>query len=156
MLNWLLETKKKCVVIWNNMINWLFGTKDSCELDPIVFEGTSTDLLQKVGQELPPKEEEEIKSDQTWMNIELLKMALEIEASKKQKMLFYVDVGSMTKKMAETYIKELKAHSIDKDGDYWLPRKEGGRGTEISMSPGRVTLDDILKTAQKLKDFVKK
>ena len=143
------------MVMRNNMFDWFFGKKEiPCELDPIVFAGTSTELLQKVGQESLPEGEKS--SDNTWMNIELLKMALEIEASKKQKMLFYIDVGAMTKKMAEAHIKQLKEQCKDKDGDYWIPRREGGRGTEISISPGRVILNDVLETAQKLKEFAAK
>jgi hypothetical protein len=93
-------------------------------------------------------------SDPTWTNIELLKMAIEIEASKKQKMIFYVDVGQMPKKAIESYLTELKKTHKDKDGDFWLPRKEGGRGTEVSTAPGRITLEGVLETAQKLKEFV--
>jgi hypothetical protein len=160
--------------------DWLFGTKEeeyptenSCSADPVVFEGTTADLLAS----LPPpegmaepvvepvveevkKEEETMEEEknsteqQTWMNVELLKMALEIEASKRQKMVFYVDIGMLPKTKIEPYLKELQKTYKDKDGDFWLPRKEGGRGTEIEMTPGRVTVEAVLETAQRLKDFV--
>jgi hypothetical protein len=154
------------------MFEWLFGKKEECTLegitcscnDPVVFDGTTEELLratqafcdpEPITEEPivfePHKEEETM--DQVWTNIEFLKMALEIETSKKQKMIFYVDVGSKTKDQAEAYLKELQKTHRDKDGDFWLPRKEGGRGTELTTAPGRVTVEGVLETAQKLKDF---
>jgi len=161
------------------MFEWLFGKDEEvpaeplCSTDPVVFEGTTADLLAS----LPPpegmaepvvepvveevkKEEETMEEEknsteqQTWMNVELLKMALEIEASKRQKMVFYVDIGMLPKTKIEPYLKELQKTYKDKDGDFWLPRKEDGRGTRIDMTPGRVTVEAVLETAQKLKDFV--
>ena len=147
--------------------------------DPVVFEGTTAQLLASLppAPEMtepvvePPVEEEtkeddnmEVEqaeklelaysADSVWTNIELLKMAIEIEASKKQKTIFYVDIGNLPKLKVEPYLKEAQKMAKDKDGDFWLPRREGGRGTEITTAPGRVTLDGVLETAQKLKEFV--
>ena len=159
--------------------DWIFGKNEdpantdcSCG-DPVVFEGTTAELLASLPPieepvvELPVVEEvkiEEVKEEivmekeeekfDPWMNIELLKMALELEASKKQKMIFYVDVGSLPKAKIDDYLKEQQRKAKDKDGDFWLPRREGGRGTEIVTTPGRVTLEGVLETAQKLKEFV--
>ncbi len=138
-----------------------------------VFLGTTAELLASIppppemaepAVELPVEPVEEVKEEETmekeeekfdpWMNIELLKMALELEASKKQKMIFYVDVGTLPKAKIEDYLKEQQKKAKDKDGDYWLPRREGGRGTEIVTTPGRVSLEGVLETAQKLKEFV--
>jgi Bacteriophage T4-like portal protein (Gp20) len=136
-----------------------------------VFKGTTAELLSSVQQlkeEVPveaPVEQEacsmsRYKEDSVWLNIEFLKMALEIEASKNQKMVFYVDVGNLPKKKAEEYVQDLMTQHKEKVGnkesDYWLPRREGGRGTELNSLPGRVTLDAVLETAQKLKDFATK
>jgi len=161
------------------MFEWLFGKDEEltpaeplCS-EPVAFEGTTAELLAS----LPPpegmaepvvepvieemkKEEETMEEEKnstvqpTWMNVELLKMALEIEASKRQKMVFYVDIGMLPKAKIESYLKELQKTYKDKDGDFWLPRKEDGRGTRIDMTPGRVTVEAVLETAQKLKDFV--
>ena len=139
--------------------------------DSVVFVGTTAELLASIPP--PPEmaepavevpvEEAEVKEEETmeqeekfdpWMNIELLKMALELEASKKQKMIFYVDVGTLPKAKIQDYLKEQQKITKDKEGDFWLPRREGGRGTEIVTTPGRVTLEGVLETAQKLKEFV--
>lgn len=153
----------------NNMNwDWLLGKKEEPAVedyvDPVVFEGTTAELLASIPppvvepelkkEEETTMEEKQNSSEQTWMNVEILKMALEIEASKKQKMVFYVDIGMLPKAKVEGYLKELQKTYKDKDGDFWLPRREGDKGTEVEMTPGRVTLEAILETAQKLKDFV--
>jgi hypothetical protein len=137
---------------------WLLGKKEAPVCDDLLYTQTPNEPQMKV--ELPKEEEimEEVKSssyDQVWTNIEFLKMALEIEASREQKMVFYVDVGNLPKTKAEAYVKEQMA-AVNNNGDYWLSRREGGRGTELVIVPGRVTLDGIMETAQKLKDFATK
>jgi len=156
------------------MFEWLFGKDEEVAPEPlcsesVAFEGTTAELLASlpppegmaepavepvVEEETMEEEKNNTTEQQTWMNVELLKMALEIEASKRQKMVFYVDIGMLPKAKVEPYLKELQKTYKDKDGDFWLPRREGGRGTEVEMTPGRVTLEAVLETAQRLKDFV--
>lgn len=75
---------------------------------------------------------------------------------------FYVDTGSLPKKSAEEYLMGImnrfkskisydatsgkvntNAHQMTMMEDYWLPRREGGRGTEVSTLPGGQNLNDI-------------
>jgi hypothetical protein len=75
---------------------------------------------------------------------------------------FYIDVGNLPKSKAEQYMKEVMARyktkvTYDqstgemKDDrkfmsmleDYWLPRREGGRGTEIGTLPGGANLGEL-------------
>lgn len=75
---------------------------------------------------------------------------------------FYIDTGSLPKKSAEEYLKGImnrfknrisydatsgkvntNAHQMTMMEDYWLPRREGGRGTEVSTLPGGQNLNDI-------------
>lgn len=75
---------------------------------------------------------------------------------------FYVDTGSLPKKSAEEYLMSImnrfkskisydatsgkvntNAHQMTMMEDYWLPRREGGRGTEITTLPGGTNLNDI-------------
>lgn len=89
-----------------------------------------------------------------------------------ERRLFYVDVGNLSRTKAEEYLNSIKAKYRNKlvynaetgevvDDrkhmsmleDYWLPRREGGRGTEISTLPGGENLgqiDDILFFQKKL------
>ena len=89
-----------------------------------------------------------------------------------ERRIFYLDVGNMTKQKAEQYLREMmqkhknKLHYDPatgevKDGrrhmtmmeDYWLPRREGGTGTEIDTLPGGDNLgemDDVLYYQKKL------
>jgi hypothetical protein len=143
--------------------------KEECDVDESedspVFVGTTAELLalsqqQAQQAEVAPQEETCNMTgkcdDKVWLNLEFLKMALEIEASKNQKLVFYVDVGNLPKTKAEEYVKRLmEQHNerVAECSDYWLPRRDGGRGTELNSLPGRVTLDGVLDTAKKLKDF---
>ena len=83
-----------------------------------------------------------------------------------ERRIFYVDVGNLPKVKAEAYLRDVMARYRNKlvyDAatgeirddrkhmsmleDFWLPRREGGRGTEISTLPGGENLgqiDDIL------------
>lgn len=79
-----------------------------------------------------------------------------------ERRVFYVDVGNMPKAKAEQYVKNIQARFKDKivyDSttgklknkndtqsileDYWLPRREGGKATEISTLPGSANLGQI-------------
>ena len=72
-----------------------------------------------------------------------------------ERRIFYIDVGNLPKMKAEQYLKGIMTRYRNKlvydtsDGtirddrrhqamleDYWLPRREGGRGTEITTLPG--------------------
>lgn len=79
-----------------------------------------------------------------------------------ERRIFYIDVGNMPKGKAEEYMKNIRANYRNKlvynsdtgemrDDrkhmtmleDFWLPRKEGGRGTEITSLPGGDNLGQI-------------
>lgn len=79
-----------------------------------------------------------------------------------EKRIFYIDVGNLPKAKAEQYLREIMANyknkltydvgtgNIREDRrhqamleDYWLPRREGGRGTEITTLPGGQQLGQI-------------
>ena len=79
-----------------------------------------------------------------------------------ERRVFYVDVGNLPKGKAEEYMQQLMTKHRNKliyDAktgqmrddrkhmsmleDFWLPRREGGRGTEISTLPGGQNLDQI-------------
>jgi hypothetical protein len=89
-----------------------------------------------------------------------------------ERRIFYIDVGNMAAGRAEQYIKDIMARYRNKlvyDSttgdirddrknmsmleDFWLPRKEGGKGTEISTLPGGENLgqiDDIIYFKKRL------
>jgi Bacteriophage T4-like portal protein (Gp20) len=79
-----------------------------------------------------------------------------------ERRLFYIDVGTMSTQKANQYVRSLQQNFRNKlvyDAetgeikddrkfmsvleDFWLPRREGGRGTEISTLPGGSNLGDI-------------
>ena len=79
-----------------------------------------------------------------------------------ERRIFYIDVGNLPKLKAEQYLKDIMAKyrnkmvydattgEIREDKkflsfmeDYWLPRREGGRGTEISTLPGGENLGEM-------------
>ena len=89
-----------------------------------------------------------------------------------ERRIFYIDVGNLPKIKAEQYLKDVMNRYRNKlvyDAstgeirddrnhmsmleDFWLPRREGGRGTEITTLPGGSNLgeiDDILYFQRKL------
>lgn len=89
-----------------------------------------------------------------------------------ERRIFYIDVGNLPKGKSEQYMKDImtryrnklvydaKTGEIRDDRkhmslleDFWLPRREGGRGTEISTLPGGENLgqiDDILYFQKKM------
>ena len=79
-----------------------------------------------------------------------------------ERRIFYIDVGNLPKVKAEQYLKETMSRYRNKlvyDAntgevkddrkfmsmmeDYWLPRREGGRGTEITTLPGGQNLGEL-------------
>ena len=89
-----------------------------------------------------------------------------------ERRIFYIDVGNLPKGKAEEYLRGVMSRYRNKlvydaqSGefkddrkhmsmleDFWLPRREGGRGTEISTLPGGENLgqiDDIIYFQKKL------
>jgi hypothetical protein len=89
-----------------------------------------------------------------------------------ERRIFYIDVGNLPKVKAEQYLKDVmnryrnklvynaSTGEVKDDRqqmsmleDFWLPRREGGRGTEITTLPGGSNLgeiDDILYFQKKL------
>lgn len=83
-----------------------------------------------------------------------------------ERRIWYIDVGNLPKMKAEQYVREIMvkhknrliydaATGETRDDrkfmtmleDYWLPRREGGRGTEVTTLPGGQSLgqmDDVL------------
>ena len=79
-----------------------------------------------------------------------------------ERRIFYVDVGNLPKVKAEQYLRDImvkfknrivydsatgevrddRSHRTMME-DYWLPRREGGRGTEITTLPGGTKLGEI-------------
>ena len=79
-----------------------------------------------------------------------------------ERRIFYIDVGNLPKMKAESYLKDVmnryrnkmvydaRTGEIRDDRnhmsmleDFWLPRREGGRGTEITTLPGGSNLGEI-------------
>jgi len=79
-----------------------------------------------------------------------------------ERRIFYIDVGNLPKIKAEQYLKEVMSRYRNKlvyDAstgevrddrkfmsmmeDFWLPRREGGRGTEITTLPGGQNLGEL-------------
>ena len=89
-----------------------------------------------------------------------------------ERRIFYIDVGNLPKVKAEQYLRDMMTRHKNrvvydattgeiKDDrkymtmleDYWLPRREGNRGTEITTLPGGQNLgqmDDVLYFQKKL------
>lgn len=89
-----------------------------------------------------------------------------------ERRIWYIDVGNLPKMKAEQYVRDIMMKHKNRliyDGttgevrddrkfmtmleDYWLPRREGGRGTEVTTLPGGQTLgemDDVLYFQKKL------
>jgi len=89
-----------------------------------------------------------------------------------ERRIWYIDVGNLPKMKAEQYVRDIMVKHKNRliyDGatgevrddrkfmtmleDYWLPRREGGRGTEVTTLPGGQTLgqmDDVLYFQKKM------
>ena len=79
-----------------------------------------------------------------------------------ERRIFYIDVGNLPKMKAEQYLRDVMMRYRNKQvydantgeirddkkfmsmmEDFWLPRREGGRGTEITTLPGGQNLGEI-------------
>lgn len=79
-----------------------------------------------------------------------------------ERRIFYIDVGNLPKQKAEQYVRDMMVRHKNRlvyDAntgevqdvrkfmtmleDYWLPRREGGRGTEITTLPGGENLGQM-------------
>ena len=79
-----------------------------------------------------------------------------------ERRIFYIDVGNLPKNKSEQYLRDVMMRYRNKQTydaqtgelrddkkymsmleDFWLPRREGGRGTEISTLPGGQNLGEI-------------
>jgi hypothetical protein len=79
-----------------------------------------------------------------------------------ERRIFYIDVGNLPKMKAEQYLRDMMVKHKNRlvyDAstgevrddrkfmtmleDYWLPRREGGRGTEITTLPGGTNLGEM-------------
>ena len=89
-----------------------------------------------------------------------------------ERRIWYIDVGNLPKMKAEQYVRDIMVKHknrliYDADSgairddrkfmtmleDYWLPRREGGKGTEVTTLPGGQTLgqmDDVLYFQKKM------
>ena len=91
-----------------------------------------------------------------------------------ERRLFYIDVGNLPKAKAEQYLKDTMNRYRNKlvynaeTGeikderkhmsmleDFWLPRREGGRGTEINTLPGGMNLGEMEDVTYFLMKFYK-
>jgi hypothetical protein len=90
-----------------------------------------------------------------------------------ERRIFYIDVGNLPKVKAEQYLKEVMSRYRNKlvyDAntgevrddrkfmsmmeDFWLPRREGGRGTEITTLPGGQNLENLLILSISRRNFI--
>jgi len=79
-----------------------------------------------------------------------------------ERRIFYIDVGNLPKMKAEQYLRDMMTkhknrlvydatsgevkddrRHMSMTDDFWLPRREGGRGTEISTLPGGQNLGEL-------------
>ena len=79
-----------------------------------------------------------------------------------ERRIFYIDVGNLPKVKAEQYLRDVMSRYRNKQvydskngeirddrkfmsmmEDFWLPRREGGRGTEITTLPGGQNLGEL-------------
>jgi hypothetical protein len=79
-----------------------------------------------------------------------------------ERRIFYIDVGNLPKMKAEQYVRDMMTRHKNKlvydletgqvrddrkmmtmMEDFWLPRREGGRGTEITTLPGGQNLGEM-------------
>ena len=88
-----------------------------------------------------------------------------------ERRIFYIDVGNLPKVKAEQYLREMMVkykNKLSYDAntgeirddrkfmtmleDYWLPRREGGRGTQIDVLQGGTALPQLLESVQYFED----
>ena len=128
-----------------------------CEQDvvPITFEDEYLEPEPEV-----VLEQETMEDNKEWLSLEYLKLALQIEESKAQKTVFYIDVGNLPKLKSEEYIKALMdKYKGNAKNSFWLPRRNSdsmhNKGTEVVTLPGAASLEAVLETAAKLREFAK-
>ena len=114
------------------------------------------------------------KAIKPWNQLRMIEDALVIYrlARAPERRIFYIDVGNLPKIKAEQYLQQVmnrykqkmiynastgevqdQRKHLSMLEDFWLPRREGGRGTEISTLPGGQNLgetDDIEYFRKKL------
>ena len=114
------------------------------------------------------------KAIKPWNQLRMIEDALVIYrlARAPERRIFYIDVGNLPKLKAEQYLQQVmnrykqkmiynastgevqdQRKHLSMLEDFWLPRREGGRGTEISTLPGGQNLgetDDIEYFRKKL------
>lgn len=104
------------------------------------------------------------KSIKPFNNLKLMEDSLVIYRVTRapERRMFYVDVGNLPKGKAEQYLKDIMnrfrnkiVYDVNKGTintrkkfqtmmeDYWLPRREGGRGTEVTTLPGGQNLGEL-------------
>lgn len=104
------------------------------------------------------------KSIKPYNNLKLLEDSVVIYRVTRapERRIFYVDVGSLPKGKADQYMKDVMnrfknkiVYDVNKGTinnrkkfqsmieDYWLPRREGGRGTEVTTLPGGEQLGEL-------------
>ena len=104
------------------------------------------------------------KAVRPWNQLKMLEDAVVIYRISRapERRVFYVDVGNLPKHKADAYLKDLmirfknkvtyNAETGDVEDaryhrtmleDFWLPRREGGRGTEVSTLSGGQNLGEI-------------
>lgn len=88
-----------------------------------------------------------------------------------ERRLFYIDVGNLPRIKAEQYVRDLMVRYKNKlsydastgevrddrkfmtfQEDFWLPRREGSKGTEIATLQGGTQLSQLLETVQYFQD----
>lgn len=84
-----------------------------------------------------------------------------------ERRIFYIDVGNLPKPKAEQYVRDMMTrykNRVSYDAqtgelrddrkfmtfleDYWFPRREGGKGTEISILQGGTALPQLLQSVE--------
>jgi len=104
------------------------------------------------------------KAIKPWNNLKSMEDSMVIYRMTRapERRVFYVDVGNLPKGKAEQYLKDIMNRFKNKIvynastgavsnqkkyqsmiEDYWLPRREGGRGTEIDTLPAGTNLGEI-------------
>jgi hypothetical protein len=134
------------------------------KIDPTVIDYVHSGLIDNLSNLVIGYLHKAIK---TWNQLNQVEDAIVIYrlARAPERRVFYIDVGSLPKAKAEEYVKQLMnryRNKVQYDAntgelasdkrfqsmleDFWLPRREGGKGTEISTLPSGEslgTLDDV-------------
>ena len=139
------------------------ATDSICYIHSGLFDGGKRRVLSYIHKALKPMNQLKMVEDA----LVIYRMARAPE-----RRVFYVDVGNLPKAKAEQYLKEIMNRYRNKlvyDAstgemrderkhmtmleDFWMPRREGGKGTEVTTLPGGQNLgqmDDVLYFQKKL------